>query len=570
MGSLVRELAAPGTYRRVGFVLSAFVLGHVWFLVLVIGWSLTASVLITPLVIPALLALAAVARGCARIEAGAARSLLEVDVEGPGFPPRGLGFWRYMGAMLGGPFWRAQAYLLVRWLVGVPLSVALIALLAASVGLIFAPVWVLTGDGAHIGGWHVHTVAQSLVFIPLGLLLLPASILLGALLARPFRPLASSLLAAGDGVAGGAARGAAPAVGAAIDGTGRSVGTVTVDSAARARRRRTGLRAHAAADVLVFALLIAVWALTSRGYFWPVWVALVLALAIAIHGWFVFLAERPEWVVRHFRSHAIAGFLGVCGAVELYLIGIWAAAGGGYFWPVWPLLVMALTAGVWVAAAWLSSPREAEMSERIDTLESTRAGAVDEQESELRRIERDLHDGAQARLVALGMSLGMAEHTLAEDPERAGKLLAEARVGAEEALKELRDLARGIHPPVLSDRGLEAAIQALLSATPLPVSVSVALAGRLPPVVESTAYFVVAEALANAGKYAHASHIEIVVTQSRERLWVEITDDGRGGADPEGGGLRGLRRRVEALDGQLSVSSPPGGPTAIRAELPCG
>ena len=169
---------------------------------------------------------------------------------------------------------------------------------------------------------------------------------------------------------------------------------------------------------------------------------------------------------------------------------------------MWPLLAMAAAAGVWVAAAWLSSPREAELSERIDTLETTRAGAVDEQETELRRIERDLHDGAQARLVALGMSLGMAEHTIAENPERAGELLAEARVGAEQALRELRDLARGIHPPVLSDRGLEAAITALVSSTPLPVSVSVTLAGRLPPVVESAAYFVVAEALANAGKYA--------------------------------------------------------------------
>jgi len=257
-------------------------------------------------------------------------------------------------------------------------------------------------------------------------------------------------------------------------------------------------------------------------------------------------------------------------AVELYLIGVWAASGGGYFWPVWPLVFMAATAGVLVVATWLSSPREAELTRRIDTLESTRAGAVDEQDSELRRIERDLHDGAQARLVALGMSLGMAEHTLAEDPERAGELLAEARVGAEQALKELRDLARGIHPPVLSDRGLEAAINALASSTPIPVSVSVSLPGRLPPVVESAAYFVVAEALANAGKYANANRVEIGVRQTGDRVDVEISDDGKGGADPEGGGLTGLRRRVEALDGHLTIVSPAGGPTTIRAELPCG
>ncbi len=552
IGSAVRELGAPATYRRLGFVLSAFVLGHVWFLVLVVGWSLCASVLVTPLVIPALLALAAVVRGCGQIEASAARGLLDVRVSGPAFPQRGKGFWRYMGAMLGATFWRTQAYLLVRWLVGVPIAVALVALLAGSVGLIFAPVWILTGGGAHIGGWHVHTLAQSLLLIPAGLLLLPASILLGALLARPFRPLASSLLAPGS--------------------PGQEVASheqEAMSSYARRHRNRNALRTHAVADSFVLTLVIAVWALTSTGYFWPVWVLLPLALALAIHGWFVLLGERPPWV-DVFPSRALAGYVGVGGAVEVYLICVWAVTGGGYFWPVWPLLVMAAAGGAWAAASWLSSPGEDELTRRIDTLETTRAGAIDEQESELRRIERDLHDGAQARLVALGMSLGMAEHTLAEDPQRAGELLAEARIGAEEALKELRDLARGIHPPVLSDRGLEAAIGALVSSTPLPVSVSVALAGRLPPVVESTAYFVVAESLANAGKYADAAQVTIVVRQQDDRLELEISDDGRGGADPEGGGLRGLRRRVEALDGHLDVFSPPGGPTWIHAELPCG
>ena len=198
MGSLARELSAPATYRRLGFVLSAFVLGHVWFLVLVIGWSLCASVLITPLVIPALLGLGTSREACGQLEAGVARGLLDVDVHGPEFPRRGVGFWRYMGAMLSGPFWRTQAYLLLRWLVGVPLAVGVFALLAALGGADpRARVGAHQCDGAHIGGWHVHTVAQSLVFIPAGVLLLPASILLGALVARPFRPLASSLLAPG-------------------------------------------------------------------------------------------------------------------------------------------------------------------------------------------------------------------------------------------------------------------------------------------------------------------------------------------------------------------------------------
>jgi signal transduction histidine kinase len=251
-------------------------------------------------------------------------------------------------------------------------------------------------------------------------------------------------------------------------------------------------------------------------------------------------------------------------------VAIWAITARGYFWPVWPMLAIALVLVALAAVALLSSPREAELTERIETLESTRAGAVDVQESELRRIERDLHDGAQARLVALGMSLGMAEHTLKDDPGRASELLAEARVGAEQALRELRDLARGIHPPVLADRGLEAAIAALASATPIEVALSVDVPQRPTATVESTAYFVVAESLANAAKHAHATRVDIRIERAPKALELEVADDGAGGADPAGSGLRGLRRRVEALDGTLQVTSPPGGPTTIRAELPCG
>src|SRR5262249_35563507 len=156
--------------------------------------------------------------------------------------------------------------------------------------------------------------------------------------------------------------------------------------------------------------------------------------------------------------------------------------------------------------------------------------------------------GAQARLVALGMSLGMAEQKLAEDPDRAGELLAEARVGAEHALRELRDLARGIHPPVLADRGLAAALQSLASAAPMTVTVPVALDTRPEPAVETAAYFVAAEALANAAKHARASHMDIRITHTGAALELEVVDDGVGGANPNGTGILGMRRRVEALD----------------------
>ncbi len=334
-------------------------------------------------------------------------------------------------------------------------------------------------------------------------------------------------------------------------------------------RLNQGWRIVACAEGIVLGVLVIIWALTSPGYFWPVWVALPMALSLSIHGWVITTATNQPLLDRFLDSRALAIVSGIAASLSLFYIGIWAASGGGNFWPVWPILAMAVVVTALAAALRLGAWREAELTERIDVLEETRAGAVDEQESELRRIERDLHDGAQARLVALGMSLGMAEQKLTEDPDRAGELLAEARAGAEQALRELRDLARGIHPPVLTDRGLEAALSALADSTPVPVTLNVDLPERPPAAVETAAYFVAAEALANAGKHAAAQRVDIRIFRAGDVLTVEVADDGRGGANLGGGGLGGLRRRVQALDGRLRVASPPGGPTTILAELPC-
>jgi signal transduction histidine kinase len=195
---------------------------------------------------------------------------------------------------------------------------------------------------------------------------------------------------------------------------------------------------------------------------------------------------------------------------------------------------------------------------------------VDTQAAELRRIERDLHDGAQARLVALAMSLGMAEETVIRDPEAARELLAEARAASSQALSELRDLVRGIHPPVLADRGLDGAIHALVLANPMPTDVEIDIPGRLSAPVESAAYFAVAETLTNVAKHAGASKAWIRLGYQDGKLNVLIGDDGRGGADPAGGtGLRGIERRLAAFDGTLVVSSPIGGPTVVVMNLPC-
>jgi len=326
---------------------------------------------------------------------------------------------------------------------------------------------------------------------------------------------------------------------------------------------------HASAVAGVELFLIAVWAAAGGGRFWPVWPLLAFGLPLAIHAWFFVARASHSFWLEHGLSGAFAIHAGVWAALLLFLVGVWASGGNGRFWPVWPLLAALLALAAHSAALLLRRPDRRVLTERISVLESSRAGAVDVQEAELRRIERDLHDGAQARLVALGMSLGMAEQKLDTDAQAARELLAEARAGAGEALRELRDLARGIHPPVLADRGLEAAVRALAAGSPLAVSVSVTLARRPKPPVESAAYFVVAEALANACKHAKAKRVEVHIASSDGRLRVEVSDDGVGGANGDGGGLGGLRRRAQALDGTLSVLSPQGGPTTIRAELPC-
>jgi signal transduction histidine kinase len=316
------------------------------------------------------------------------------------------------------------------------------------------------------------------------------------------------------------------------------------------RLRRT-TRAVAWAVLLVDLFVLVVWAASGAGSFWPVWVWLGTGLIVAL-GWWA--GEETS------RSSRLTGSAVL---LSLFLIGVWAAGGAGSFWPVWPIAAFALVLGLRAVL------RGAKDEARVEELTQSRAGAVEASESQLRRIERDLHDGAQARLVALGMNLGLAEQQLTKDPEKAQEHLGEARASAAAALQDLRDLARGIHPPILSDRGLDAAIRALTDHAGVPVSVDVALADRPPETVETAAYFVVAEGLANALKHAEASRIDVNVHERENAVVVRVLDDGHGGAAEAAGGLHGLRQRVEALDGSLRIASPDGGPTVIEAVLPC-
>ena len=273
---------------------------------------------------------------------------------------------------------------------------------------------------------------------------------------------------------------------------------------------------------------------------------------------------------------AMPGHVAQFGFVDIHAGWQSAAAGAVGF--------VGLLAAPWISRGWAtvdtvmgsgllgrSATEEIEeLEDRVDTLVVSRSHAIEIAEAERRRIERDLHDGAQQRLVALAMDLGMARQKMDTDPEGAKALVDEAHQEAKRAIVELRDLARGIHPVALGDRGLIGAIPALAGRCPLPVDVSVELDDRPTPSIEGMAYFIVSECLANTVKYASASRGSVRIHQDGDRLHIEITDDGVGGAEPAlGSGLRGLADRAESVDGHFEVWSPLGGPTVIRAELPC-
>jgi signal transduction histidine kinase len=211
---------------------------------------------------------------------------------------------------------------------------------------------------------------------------------------------------------------------------------------------------------------------------------------------------------------------------------------------------------------------DAELQARLDDLRDSRARIVQAGDAARRKLERDLHDGAQQRLVGLALDLRLAREKLEDDPKTAGAMLDEASAELARATDELRELARGIHPAVLSDRGLEAAVESLANRAPLPVEIDASLDGRLPAPVESAAYFVVSEALTNVVRHSGADQAGVGIRRDNGRLLVEVRDDGAGGADAAGSGLRGLADRVAALDGTLRVDEPAVGGTVVRADIP--
>jgi signal transduction histidine kinase len=472
------------------------------------------------------------------------------------YPPLGAGSWpRRLHTLIGlRTTWRDFAWTGLSGFVAMTLSGLAVTLWGLVLAFVTLPAWYWSlPEGADVGLTDVDTFGASLGAAAVGLALVP--------------------------VAGWIVRGLTiveigcmrwllePRAGDIVDGVIAADG----QTAAPPERARAPLAPplplHISFSLLAGMVVFVIWIATGLGYFWPVWVWFGLAIAVALH----ILVLRAV----HARRDPIAALrvkAEVCGVIAAICWIVWALSGGGYLWPFWPMLGMgtALAArAMYTYRDRLPWVREQQLAQRVDVLTRTRQGALDVQAAELRRIERDLHDGAQARLVALTMQLGRAEERVADQPEVA-ELLRRAREDAGLAIAELRDLARGIAPPILADRGLTAAIEALGRRSAIPVTVEADVGERPLPVVETAAYFVVAEALTNVAKHAGGASARVRVARVGEDLVVEIADDGPGGADPDGGGLTGLRHRVEALDGTLSVVSPVGEGTTVRAELPCG
>ncbi len=281
------------------------------------------------------------------------------------------------------------------------------------------------------------------------------------------------------------------------------------------------------------------------------------------------LVALPAYVSSLPGGTAEFGLFDVGSGAAAWLLALVGAAGLLVGAP-WLTIAMANADGA-LAQRLLAPPRADRLAAEVARLDRSRVAALDSAEAERRRIERDLHDGAQQRLVKLGMDLGMAHERFDSDPEAARQLVAEAHGEAKAALVELRDLVRGFHPAILEDRGLDAALSAVVARSPVPVTMRVDVRERPPAPVESAAYFIVVEALTNVAKHANATKASVSIERRGDRLAIDVTDDGQGGASTaDGTGLRGLEARVRALGGWMQVLSPVGGPTSVLVELSCG
>ena len=502
------------------FLLAVVPLAGIGLAVLIAGWVLVATLAITPLVVPALVAFRVAVGGVARLDAELANALLGTSAQPPVTSPGPGGFWRRgLNVLRDAAFWRQQAYLLVRLSVGFGIAVAEWALIAASLGLVAMPIWYRWTNFRLFGEWPVDTLGRALVCVPVGIAGLAVALALIRPIAAGWRFLVRTLL--GD------------------------MGSGTTDL-------RPALKVHALAYGVLIVFLTVVWAVTSRGYFWPEWPMIALGLPLAIHAWMAVPAR------------SLAKNAGIAASIAVFFTFVWAVTSRGYFWPRWPIIVLALTFGV---RAIVELTRR---GDRISVLETTRAGAVDQQESELRAHRAR---PARRRAGAARRARHEPRHGRAEARLRSGGSAGAARRGAAGNTRGAPGAAqpRARDPPARArrprprgrDRGDRRPHSRCASTSPSTCRGGRRARSRRPPTSSSP------RRSRTRASTRTPSMSRSTCTRTAATLVAEVVDDGVGGAIANGSGLAGSPRRVEALDGTLEVISPAGGPTTIRAVIPC-
>jgi signal transduction histidine kinase len=491
-----------------------------------VGLSLSLSLIAFVVGLPVAAGTAIACRWTAELDRRNAAWLLRRPVRAR-YRELGRGLRGLLRSTLGDPqAWRDLVWLVLHSVIGLAFGCLALATVFGVLAIATLPTWYwsLPHGQPDFGPWRPDTLWNALAVVPLAV---PGAFVAVALL----RAMAGAESALAVGLLGRDDDAVSP--------------TTSAPGAAGEWRYdpHVVLSLHLALTALVDLLMAAIWLAAGAGGFWPAWVWLATGGVLGIH----LVAHRAQGAPavrgRSVRVHAEADAL-----IVGFLAIVWALSGFGVFWPIWPALGLSVPLAIHALIVFrdrLNPAHERELSERVDELTRTRRGALDVQAAELRRIERDLHDGAQARLVSLSMHVGRAEEQLGDRPEVA-ELVRRAREEAGAAIGELRDLARGIAPPVLADRGLSAAVQALGVRAPMPVVVEVPDEQRPPPVVETAAYFVVAEALTNVAKHAGGAAARVVTRR----------DD-----DPRGAAMRVVTRRGRRGRG---------GRRASRSEAACG
>ena len=459
-------------------------------------------------------------RWFARVERHRAAIVLGAPIAERHAPARDARWTARLRALLGdATTWRDFAWTGLAGIVALPLSGLAVTLWGLVLGFVSLPAWYWAlPDAADVGVWQIGSLPRALAVAAVGLVLVPVTGYLVRGLTIVEVEIMRWMLTPRR-----------------ADTTAAEAAPAGPDDEAPGPVLALPLSLHVSFALLICTVVAIIWIATGFGhYFWPIWVWLPLALTVAIGLVAARAQEAPPSRTRALRAHGEFWI-----AISAFLVSIWLVSGAGTFWPFFCILSFAI---IWAVHAIIAlrdrlplGAREQQLAERVDVLTRTRRGALDVQAAELRRIERDLHDGAQARLVSLTMQLGRAEERVADQPELAA-LLRGAKEDAGLAIAELRDLARGIAPPILADRGLAAAIEALGRRSAIPVTVDADPDQRPLPVVETAAYFVVAESLTNVAKHAGGAAARVRVLRAGDDLVVEIADEGPGGANPAGAG----------------------------------